>query len=195
MGHGGKPVPHSHLSGSSVYGAGKADFRRHNGGRGWKIQPRRRMDPLRSVRTDDAAGDHGAGISGGLSLKVVGVLVDDDGAVQNIFNGKTLVIKAHPGVALVCKKRRHVSGMVWMETARRAIVPSGFCKASGAVPVFMDMHGIEAGRAGSAYVGKIENFCFHQNSPVRGMEEFHEAADVRVRDASPDPGQSSRGAV
>ena len=39
---------------------------------------------------DHAAADPGAGVAGGLSGKVVGVAVDDDGAPNDIRNGKTV---------------------------------------------------------------------------------------------------------
>lgn len=74
---------------------------------------------------DDAAGNFLAGISGGLSGVIVGIFVDNNGAVEDIFDLKTLVIKGVPGVTLIAKKREQISGMPGMRSGVGIIVFAG----------------------------------------------------------------------
>ena len=137
---------------------------------------------------DDATGDFSAGIAGGLCQKIVRHGVDDDGSSQNLINGEAFVIKRGPCIAPVGKKGKEIAGMVRMGLTVRIIMISGVGKIIGAVPVFMDMHGVKGGSRPAAPIRKPENFRFHKYAVIRGIIKFYKAADLCRLSVSCDPG-------
>ena len=58
----------------------------------------------------------------------------------------------------------------------RIIVSACVGKGSGAIPVFVDMHGIKSGRAQNALIGKLEKLTFNQDASIRRVIKAHHSA-------------------
>ena len=102
--------------------------------------------------------------------------MDDYGTSHNILNGKALVVKGGPGIALIAEERYQISGMVGMGSGGGIIVISRAGEAMGAVSCIVDMHGVEIAGAGRGYVGEAEYLRFHQNAAVGSIVKFDQAA-------------------
>ena len=74
---------------------------------------------------------------------------------------------------------------------RPAVMHSRPVKWKGAVPVFVDVHGVISGTAGDGEVGKTEKFRFHENPPVGGGIEFYQAGQSGIGVVPRHPGRSA----
>lgn len=138
---------------------------------------------------DCAAGNHLPGITGRLGGEVIPVGMDDDGAADDIIHLKPFVVKCGPGVSLAAKQRRQITGMLGMESVFGVVVPAGMGEVIGAVPIFMDVHGVKIRGAGFGDIWQPEYLRLHYNPSVRRIIKFYKTADARICAAATNPGE------
>ena len=113
--------------------------------------------------------------------------MDDYRAAYDILDREALIVKGSPGVALIAKEGRQIPGMVGMRGGRGVIVVSGSCKVLAAISILVDVQGIKIAGAGLRYIGKAEDFRFHQDAAVGRLVKLDQAAEPRGLAAAPDP--------
>lgn len=118
--------------------------------------------------------------------------MEDDGAIEDIFDLKPFIIKGIPGVALIAKKGKQISRMPGMRLVIGIVVFTSFGKILGAVTVFVNVKGIETGASRDRNVRKIKQFSLNQNSAVRSIIKFDQATDLWIIRTALEPGDSLR---
>lgn len=123
---------------------------------------------LFSDRPDDAAGNLGPGIPGGLGGEVVRACVDDDYLPQDLPHGKPVGEKGAPCPSVIAKQGQQVSGVLRVRDAAGVIMGSGVCKGirlvSGATASAVDVHGENGSGAGSCSHRQPTEAGHHINS-------------------------------
>ena len=118
-----------------------------------------------------------SGITGRLRGEIIPVLVDNNGAVEDIPKLEALVIKSGPGIALVSHKWNEITQMIRMQTIIGAIVLTGSGKSLGAVTILVNVNPVKVGASLSGNTRKVENFRLDQNPSIGSLIEFDQAAD------------------
>lgn len=139
---------------------------------------------------DNAAGDLCSGISCRLGGEIIRLAVDDDGAPQDLVNGKALVVEGDPGVTLISLEREHITCMGRMEAAGRIEMLTCVDKIIAAIAGLVDMHGIKAGGAWSGFVRKVKELGLNEDACIGSSVEFYKPADGRGLCAASHPGKS-----
>lgn len=101
-----------------------------------------------------------AGIAGGLGGEIIRVFVDDDRAVEDIFDLEALVVKGIPCVALIAKEGEQIPGMPGMGFGAGIIMAADCGKILGAVAVFVDVERIKAASFKGSNVREMEDLGF-----------------------------------
>ncbi len=146
-------------------------------------------------RPDFPAGNHRAGISGGLGGKVIGMRVDNDVFSGYFFYIEAFVVEGRPGVALISEKREQIACVAGVGLVCRVEVAVDMGEIVLAAASVVYMHGVEIGGVLYIYVGEAEYLCLYQNASVRRFIKFHEAGELRGLCASPHPGCGPGGCV
>ena len=129
---------------------------------------------FRLLGADGAVGDHGAGVSAGLGVEIVGVPVDHGGAAQDLSQAETAGHHGQIRPAAAGQQGRQVSGMAGMGAARRVIVAPG-----GA---FVDMEGEKA----CVGIRKSPDPDLYEDA-AWGLPEPRQPPQSRMRPVPPDP--------
>lgn len=91
---------------------------------------------------DDAAGDPGSGIPGGLGGKIVPPAVDDDRAADDLGDAEPVGEHGHKRMAAAGKQGRQVARVKRVRAAARVEVPFGVGKVIAAARIpLMDVQG------------------------------------------------------
>ena len=75
--------------------------------------------------SNHTAGNFGAGITGWLGGKIIGMVMDNNGSANHLINGKAVGQKCTQRKSIVPKQRRQVASVVRMSTATWIIVRHG----------------------------------------------------------------------
>ena len=95
---------------------------------------------------DLAAGDPSPGISRGLGVKIIGVLVDHDGTAEDIGNAKPACQHRLISFAAIGEQRRQIAGVIRMFHALGIEMAVGFREIrAGAVRALVDMEAEKTG--------------------------------------------------
>ena len=116
-------------------------------------------------------------------------------SAYNVIYGKALVVKCRPGIALIAKEGRHISGMVRMRGISRIVMTSDFAEIIGTVAIFMNVKGIEVAGAWRNNIRQSKYFCFYQYAAISALIKFYKAAEPGVGSISPDPGRCLRALI
>lgn len=116
-----------------------------------------------SNRADDAAGDPGSGISGGLGGKIVPPAVDDDRAADDLGDAEPVGEHGHERMAAAGKQGRQVARMKRVRAAARVEVPFGVGKVIAAARIpLMDVQGKNTGRTRTGAAGQAADISDDQ---------------------------------
>lgn len=146
----------------------------------------------KDVRSDSyslnyAAGDFGAGVAGGLGMKVVRTAVDDHGAAHNVRKTKTVREYGQIGFTAVGQQRGEVTGMVRVRRTGRVIVALRGGKAiADAAATLVDMQGEKAAFVVSGESGNVGG---HQHT-LRRLEKVNCAGQGGGGRRAAKPGRS-----
>ena len=138
-----------------------------------------------------AATDFVPGIPGGLRGEIISAPMDDNGFAQNLSDGQSGIVEAHPCVAIVAQKWWHISGMGRMESRSGIVMTTGAVEGQGAVPNLMNVHGVKMG-GGLLRIRKPEDFGVYDNSTNGSSIKANDTAQLRMRRISHDPGDCLR---
>ncbi len=144
---------------------------------------------------DNSTGDFGTGVSGGLCGEIIRLGVNDDGTADDILQSKTSVKESAPGITGIAEERQKVAFVIRMWLHGGVIMIAGLCKVIGAVALLVDVHGVKSGRIWHIFVWEAKDFRLNENSAIRSIVKFHEAAQIGSGCAASDPGGCLRAVV
>ena len=99
------------------------------------------------------------------------------------------------GITGIAEERQKVAFVIRMWLHGGVIMIAGLCKVIGAVALLVDVHGVKSGRIWHIFVWEAKDFRLNENSAIRSIVKFHEAAQIGSGCAASDPGGCLRAVV
>ena len=118
--------------------------------------------------------------------------MDDNGFSKEIIQAGAVIIESHPGVALIGKEGRKVTGVIRMFCISRIIVHAGAGKIAGAVTVFMNMKTMKSIGEPTGFLRKSHDLRFKQDPAVRSFITFQYSIEIGIAGEPADPCKSIR---
>lgn len=130
-----------------------------------------------------AAGNHCAGIAGGLGAEIVRMLVDDDGAADDLIKCETVGEECGPRDAAAAEQRREIARMERVGAFRRIIVSVCVCerflRGAGAGSAAVQVEAVKIAGAFSGCKRKPLDGGLNENA-LRASAKPYKAAQIRV---------------